>query len=409
MANLEVSLLGRFEITLDGDSILQSLGNSKKKLALLQYLIVNKDSQFTNFNLFEHLWNDDNSSNPESALKTLVSRLRKDLKPFDLSNIVSTSHGVYQWNYELYDNIDIYKFEKLVTELMDVPILDDVTENKFEEVFLLYKGDLLVGYDTEAWIVPKSMHYHEMYLKIAYKYITLLNDASRYDDTMRIARRALEIDQFDSRLNLELMNAMLALDMKTEAMRHYNYTVNLHYTELGTRPSEDIMEFYKTLIKVEHNSESTLEAVSRELEKDDGNKTAFVCDYSIFKDIYKINMRNLHRLGITVFLGVVTLSNVNPEPSDSELMLLDKVMGMLKATLKFNLRKGDTISRYGPSQYVVLLPTPNYNSGSLALERVKNAFYKDCTIPDFVLSYKLTPIGYNDNSDVYYTSNNRKR
>ena len=202
---------------------------------------------------------------------------------------------------------------------------------------------------------------------------------------------------------------MLALDMKTEAMRHYNYTVNLHYTELGTRPSEDIMEFYKTLIKVEHNSESTLEAVSRELEKDDGNKTAFVCDYSIFKDIYKINIRNLHRLGITVFLGVVTLSNVNPEPSDSELMLLDKVMGMLKATLKFNLRKGDTISRYGPSQYVVLLPTPNYNSGSLALERVKNAFYKDCTIPDFVLSYKLTPIGYNDNSDVYYTSSNRKR
>ena len=396
MSNLEVCLLGRFEITLGDQNILSALGNSKKKIALLQYLLVNKNTPFTNFNLFEHLWGDEDSTNPESALKTLVSRLRKDLKPYGLSDIISTSHGVYQWNENVYDNIDIYRLESLVKELMNVKVLDDASEQGFETILSLYKGDLLLGYDTESWIVPRSMYYHEMFLRAAYKYLTLLSDKKRYEDVMRVSRRALEIDKFDSRLNLELMNSMVQLGMKSEAMNHYNYTVNLHYTQLGTRPSEDILDFYKTLIKIEHSSETALEDVSRDLEKDDGDKTAFVCDYSIFKDIYKINMRNLQRLGITVFLGVLTLSSTNPEPTDADLLLLDKVMGMLQATLKFNLRKGDTISRYSPSQFVVLLPTHNHNTGSLALERVKSAFYKNCSIPDFILTYKLTPIGYNN-------------
>ncbi|MBQ0078558.1 MAG: winged helix-turn-helix domain-containing protein [Eubacterium sp.] len=397
MNKVEICLLGRFEINLDGNNILDALGNSKKKTALLQYLLVNKNTQFTNFNLFEHLWGEDDSANPESALKTLVSRLRKDLKPYELSNIVSTRHGVYQWNDSVYDNIDIYRFEDMVNEALEVSALDERTTKLFEDIFIMYKGDLLVGYDTESWIVPRSMHYHDLYLKAAYKYISLLGDEEKYSDILRITRRALEIDQFDTRLNLEIMNAMLALNMKAEAMNHYNYTVNLHYTQLGTRPSEDIVEFYRKLIQVEHSSEATLETVSRELEKEDGDTTAFVCDYSIFKDIYKINMRNLQRLGITVFLGVITLSSTADQPTESELILLDKVMGMLQATLKFNLRKGDTISRYGPSQFLVLLPTHNHNSGALALERVKNAFYKNCTIPNFVFSYKLTPLGYNGN------------
>ena len=93
-----------------------------------------------------------------------------------------------------------------------------------------------------------------------------------------------------------------------------------------------------------------------------------------------------------MFLGVLTLTRTTESTTDSEAILLDRIMGMLQATLKFNLRKGDTIARYGPSQFLVLLPTQSLNNGALALERVKNAFYKNCTIPDFILSYKLTAL-----------------
>ncbi|MDO4544616.1 MAG: BTAD domain-containing putative transcriptional regulator [Bacillota bacterium] len=398
MAKIEVFMLGQFSILADGEDVIQYLGNSKKKISLLQYLLVNKDVKFTNFNLFEHLWPSDDSTNPESALKTLVSRLRKDLRPLGLGNLISTKHGVYQWNDDICDSVDIYTFSDLATKALTYSYLSEPAEKDFEKILLLYQGDLLVGYDTESWIVPRSMHYHTLYLNTIYKYIALLSEEGKYNDILRVARRALEIDKFDSKLNLELMTALLALNLKTEALTHYNYTVNLHYTQLGTKPSEDILNFYKELIKVEHDSNASLQTISEELENDDENRSAFVCDYSIFKDIYRINMRNLQRLDITIFLGVITLSSTG-DATDGDLILLDKVMGFLEESLRRNLRKGDTISRYGPSQFAVLLPTANHKTGALALERVKNAFYKDCPIPNFIFSYKLKPLIYENKGE----------
>ena len=98
MNKVEVYMLGRFSIMCGDEDILDVLGNSKKKIQLLQYLLVNKDTKYTNYNLFEHLWPSDDTSNPESALKTLVSRLRQDLRAFGLSSLISTIKGVYQLN-----------------------------------------------------------------------------------------------------------------------------------------------------------------------------------------------------------------------------------------------------------------------------------------------------------------------
>ena len=125
--------------------------------------------------------------------------------------------------------------------------LDEKTSEIFERILFLYQGDLLPGYDTEAWVVHKSMYYHTLFLKAAYRYISLLSDENRYQDIIRVSRKALEVDEFDSKLNLEYMTALLALEMKTEALNHYNYTVDLCYTQLGTKPSDDIPVSYTHL------------------------------------------------------------------------------------------------------------------------------------------------------------------
>ena len=117
---------------------------------------------------------------------------------------------------------------------------------------------------------------------------------------------------------------------------------------------------------------------------------AFVCEYAIFKDIYKLNMRNLKRLCTSMFLALITVDSLDNSTPDS--LLLDKIMRILGETLKSNLRRGDTVSRYSPSQYAVLLPTVNYQSGQIVLERIKKAFYSNCTTSQFMINYKLKPI-----------------
>ena len=134
-----------------------------------------------------------------------------------------------------------------------------------------------------------------------------------------------------------------------------------------------------------------MDIICQDLQLEEEESTAFVCDYSIFKDIYKLNMRNLERLNITIFLGLITITPADKR-GNTDLLLLDKTMDLFLDALKHNLRKGDTISRYGPSQFAILLPAINHKTGTIAMERVKKSFYSQHSIPDFVISYKIKPI-----------------
>ncbi len=399
MEKVEIFMLGRFSILYSGRDILDGLGNSKKKIQFLQYLLVNRNDSYTNSNLFEHLWPSDDTSNPESALKTLVSRLRHDLRQFGLEKLIATRKGVYKIDRRFCSSIDLYEFEDLAGRTHAEPVLTDDNKEIFERILALYQGDLLSGNDTESWIVHKSMYYHTLFLQTIYKYIDLLSDAGRYDDITRVSGRALETDEFDSRLNLEYMKALISTGRKAEALNHYNYTVDLHYSQLGIKPSEAILDFYSNLIRSENDSTASLETISADLENDDADSGAFVCDYAVFKDIYRINMRNMQRLDIAILLAVITVS-CSIEEKAGDHILHGSVMSLLQQLMQQNLRKGDTISRYNVSQFAVLLPSANMKTGTLVMERIKNIFYRETAASGFVFSYKLKPLTGSSMKDI---------
>ena len=70
-------------------------------------------------------------------------------------------------------------------------------------------------------------------------------------------------------------------------------------------------------------------------------------------------------------------------------------MKQLLDTARFNLRRGDTISRYSAMQYVVLLPSVTYETGKMVMERIKKAFYKEYIKSSVMLTYKLRPLCIN--------------
>lgn len=395
MPEIEIYMLGKFMILVDGHDIIENLGNSKKKLELLEFFILNRNKDVSAFDLFDVLWPTNDNTNPESSLKTLISRLRADLKQFELSDMIVTKGSYYTWNESIQTAIDVYELEQLCTELKSHNELTPQAENCFERVLHLYQGDLLPHSNLEAWVIPKSMHYHNLYLNALQKYILMLKKEKRYEDIIHVCRKGLEIDAFDSTLNLELMVALVNLGKNKEALEQYKCTIGMHYTYLGMKPSDEILDFYKKLIAIERTSGGNIDTILNDLlEKDDDDVGAFVCEYAIFKDIYRINMRNLKRLGTSMFLALVSLDNIDNTALDP--IRLDKMMNELVMVLKLNLRKGDTIARFSPYQYALLLPTVNYQSGQLVMERMKKIFYKQFTTSEFMLNYKLKLINQND-------------
>lgn len=392
MKQLKIMLLGKFEIEVDGVDVTKTLSGSKKGKMMIQHLILHRDEAVSSSELYEVLWPNEMSSNPESALKTLISRMRAAMARIDpdFGKCIVTSRGAYRWNTDLPAEIDVFLFENLCRDLTRATEMNRATEEKFEKTLRMYTGDLNPGNDSESWLVSRSAYYHTLYLRIAYLAIRLLKEKGDFEGVVRICRRALDIDAFDETMHLELMEALVKMDRSNEALVQYRHATNLHYNYLGMRPPEKIQNFYKQIIQADQSLGMDIDSIRRSLQETDPANGAFICEYAIFKDIYQLLMRNFSRLGNGMFVSIVMLSA--PSGQDIEPLVLDSAMRTLLNAMVSSLRKGDTITRFSPSQYALLLPSVSHETGRMVMERIRSAFYRQAVDSTLTLSYKLSPV-----------------
>ncbi len=391
---IHIELLGDFCVFLDKGKVTDQICKSRKGTALIQYLMLNKDEPVPNTKLFEVLWPEEESSNPENALKTLVSRMRvilNGIAPGFGDSIVST-RGAYQWKMQPGMTVDYYEVVDLVKKLMPVEAFDVQTGEEYRRLALLYKGDLLQGQNAQCeWAVPRAVLLHGQYLKAIYHYIDILKKADNFEEIVNVTRVALDIDAFDERLHLELLNALTKTDRNNEALQQYKHITNLHYRYLGVQPPAAIQDFYKQIMQARSDLEFNMEAIRSELLENNRVRGAFICEYTVFKEIYNLQIRNLERLGVPMFLVLVMINSVDGTPLPP--LKLDEIMQNLLEILRTNLRKGDAITHYLPAQCALLLPTVNYETGSMVIERIKRVFYQKYPNSNIIFNYRIGPLG----------------
>ena len=67
-------------------------------------------------------------------------------------------------------------------------------------------------------------------------------------------------------------------------------------------------------------------------------------------------------------------------------------MSGLLEILKQNLRKGDTITHFSPTIFALLLPSVNYTTGNMVMERVKRLFYRKYPNSNVAFNYRVGPL-----------------
>ncbi len=384
----EIFLLGEFKILVNGEDIIEPIRHSPKKIMLLEYLLINNNRLIPVNNLVEALWGGKDDYDLKNTLRTLVSRLRKDLSAYGLGDCVVTKRGTYMWNPDLSCTIDVFHVENLCAKADELTSLDEKSIAIFEEILYLYRDDLLANSSLSTFLAPKVYYYHNLYLKTIYKYIDLLNKESKYTDIIRVCKTALEIDLFDTTINLELMRALFNNGETKKALTQYHNVTELHFNHMGVKPDDEIIEFYKVLTSADKSVSSNIEDIHIELQSLNSDDGALICEYSIFKDIYKLYNRNLRRLNIKMFLCIVSLEYTGVEEADP--FEQDKAMTSLRDILKENLRTGDTISRCSPSQFALLLPTIEaYEMGRMVLKRVQSLYYSKAENSMFKMNFSL--------------------
>ena len=386
-----IRTMGLFTIEANGEVHEELMTKSRKGISLMQYLILERGRPVSSQRLIRELWADKRSENPEGALKTMVSRVRSALNEIspELGMCIVSGQGNYRWQSLPHVHVDVLEIIDLLNSLRHEPP-DPGHMGKTERLMNLFRGDLyltgdiLNGQATYNWL-------HNEYLSAVYRYIDLLKANDEYTKICDVCRRAAQIDDLDEQLHIELMQAMVNLNRTEEAAAEYRRFAKHSRDYLDVEPGEELQACYDSLAEAGKKLRINLDTIRNELiEKEGGTKGPFFCEYGVFKEVYNIYMRNLERLGSSMFLGIIMLGDIDEKSSD---VRRESCMAGLQQILKSNMRKGDIITRFSDNTYAMLLPTVNYSTGSMVMDRIENLYYQEYASLAINLYTRISPLG----------------
>ena len=362
---------------------------SPKGVSLITYLILQGGKAMVSRRLIRELWGNRPSDNPAGALKTLVSRTRGLLWEIDeeLAACIVSEGGGYRWSAPAGVTVDITAFSDAI-HAAKAAASEPEKEKKLREAIRIYRGDLFqTGDMADGTLYVNQLHH--AYLEAVYSMIHILKKREAYNEIVAICREAEKIDSLDEQIHIELMKAMVNLNQSDKALEEYRLVARRTRKALGEEPGEDLQAYYQELSQAGETVKFNLDIIRNELQAEE-RRGPFVCDYQTFKEFYNIQMRNLERLSSTIFLAVIMLGNPGEQLN---IVRQESGMAALMEILKENLRRGDIVTRFSANTVAMLLPTVNYSTGNMIMERMETLFFEQYPSNDIAFHFRISPMG----------------
>ena len=346
------------DIMINGDDM-----KSDRLLRLFAYLLYNHERIIPSSELVDMLWCFEEVDNPIGALKNLVYRLRVLLKKtFSISDLITTGKGSYSINKDYHIEVDALNFEKECQKEMN-------TIDEYEEFSCLYTGKYLVEVEDDHNVITKRTYYDSVYIERIMEYANLLEEQGEYANMEHVVKRALEINQLEEELYELLIRSLYYQKQYKQAAEMYRKTTELLYKSLGVKPSESMQNLFEMIKKQSHSEDADIIEIQKDLaaETPEG---AFLCEYGTFREIYNMHSRLMGRLGICAHMCLVSVVNRKPRDSEDDQKYVEKIMEKMQSAMLSGLRIGDVLSRLSVNQFIVLLPSCNYENSSMVMNRV---------------------------------------
>ncbi len=385
--NVQIRLLGSFDILVDGARQNNLAAKSRKGVSLMEYLILQRGKAVTVQRLIRELWSGTHYDRPESALKTMISRFRALLNSVypGLGGCIVSEQGAYRW---VSGGVRVDVLEML--EQLERAHAGSSRDEKiaaYSRVQELYRGELFQTGDITNGALQVNW-LHREYLHAMYSWIELLQETGDYGEICRVCRKAIEVDAMDEQLHLELIRAMMQLKNFPEAVNEYRLMAK---TAHRSRKSEKKLgEDYRGVMDAGDLALQTLNEIGDELMSRNAQQTGpFFCEFEEFKETYCIQRYTMERLGATMFLGIIMVNNSEGITAVAR----ESAMAAVCEIVRSNLRRGDVVTRAAPAVIAMLLPTVSYSTGGMVMERIESLFYEEYPDKTITLSSRVTPLG----------------
>lgn len=373
---LKVQMLGGLSLMYGDKPISFSRNTTTKAMKLLQVLLYYGEKGISRNKLIENLYKAEELADAPNSLRVTSYRLKKMLVNIGLPehNYIRISKGIYYWNGPMKTEVDVHQFCYFIRKSEEE---SDEKErmNWLRKACDIFKGEFLPDSSEDEWVLVENVQCKKMYDYALQQLCDYLWSKEEYEVILRLCQSACIIYPFDKWQSIRV-DCFIAMERYQEAMNEYESTAKIFFEEMGIRPSEEVINQFKLMS--EHMSEvsQNICEIKKRLREEEIEEGAFYMTLPSFRDSYRLVRRNMERNGQSVYLMLCSLVDNKGAPLENS----DKLGNMsekLAFSIKVCLRRGDSFTRYNPSQFLILLVGANKEDCNLIFERIKKCFSRE--------------------------------
>jgi predicted ATPase/DNA-binding SARP family transcriptional activator len=255
MARLSLSLLGLFQVTLDGTPITGF--RSDRARALLTYLALEADRPHRRDALAGLLWPDVPDTTARNDLRQTLHRLRQAIgdtqsHPAFLHftpesvQFISASAWLDVTAFDsLLSTVDAHRHRRIEACAECVARLREAAE--------LYRGDFLHGFILEnslafsEWVAVRREGLHRRALEALYYLAEYHRRRGENERALFYAHRQLELEPWCEEAHRQVMSSLAHSGQRTAALAQYATCRQVLQEELGVEPSDETQALYERL------------------------------------------------------------------------------------------------------------------------------------------------------------------
>jgi DNA-binding SARP family transcriptional activator/predicted ATPase len=248
MARLSLSLLGPFQVTLDGHPV-NGLKSNKVR-ALLAYLSVEADKPHHRETLAGLLWPDRSDRDALSNLRYTLSNLRQVIgdrtarPPFLL-----ITRDRLQFNPTSDYQLDVKSFVQIV----EAGKFDSTAIEQLEKAAALYQGNFLEGFYVEGspafeeWTLLTRERLARQASTILHALAAIHEQGCAYEQAQSYAWQQLKLEPWDESAHQQLMRLLALSGQRSAALAQYESCRTSLAEELGVEPGEETKRLYQQI------------------------------------------------------------------------------------------------------------------------------------------------------------------
>jgi predicted ATPase/DNA-binding SARP family transcriptional activator len=245
MARLSLTLLGRLEVTLDGESITGFQSN--KVRALLVYLATEADRPHRRDVLATLLWPNSPDRAARANLRRALSNLRRVIRDHDAHPpFLTITRDTIQFNSASDSRLDVAAFKAFV----EANQRDEPTIGQLQEAVALYQGPFLVGFslkDSAAFDDWTLLTQERLQRQALMSLRRLAEQHERGGDLERACQaawRQVQLEPWQEGARRELMRLLALSGQRSAALAQYEACRRTLMADLGVEPVEETVALY---------------------------------------------------------------------------------------------------------------------------------------------------------------------